>query len=164
MRPFVGCWVSEWVHQWVSASVALCFVDTIQTTLFARSLSNFTCKLWTMRGGTYWFWVTGSKVKVNFCTLYIRPCGQDTDYSFSPITFKLHMSLVDDKGRNPIDFGSQGKRSSSILPTCEGMPRFALSSYVCSQCGYSSIKHLYTFYQTLAGTCKPNSIPDVIHP
>ena len=121
MRPFVGCWVSEWVHQWVSASVALCFVDTIQTTLFARSLSNFTCKLWTMRGGTYWFWVTGSKVKVNFCTLYIRPCGQDTDYSFSPITFKLHMSLVDDKGRNPIDFGSQGKRSSSILPTCEGI-------------------------------------------
>ena len=26
-------------------------VDTIQTTIFAQSLSNFTCKLWMMRGG-----------------------------------------------------------------------------------------------------------------
>ena len=42
--------------------------------------------------------------------------------------FKLHMSVVDDEGRNPIEFGSQGQRSSSILPTYEGMPCFALSS------------------------------------
>ena len=27
-------------------------VGTIATTVFARSLSNFTCKLWMMRGGT----------------------------------------------------------------------------------------------------------------
>ena len=33
-----------------------------------------------------------------------------------------------DEGRNPIDFGSQGQRSRSLLPPCEGMPRFALSS------------------------------------
>ena len=39
----------------------------------------------------YWFWVTGSKVRVNFGTLCIRPCGHDTDYSFCPITLKLHM-------------------------------------------------------------------------
>ena len=39
----------------------------------------------------YWFWVTGSKVKVNFSILCIRPCGQDTDYSFCTITFKLYM-------------------------------------------------------------------------
>ena len=38
------------------------------------------------------------------------------------------MSFMDDEGRNPIDFWSQGQRSNSILPTCKGMPRFALSS------------------------------------
>ena len=37
---------------------------------------------------------------------------------------------VDDEGRNPIDFGSLGHRSRSTLPTCEGMPRFALSSFL----------------------------------
>ena len=26
-----------------------------------------------------------------FCTLCIKPCGHDTDSSFSPITFKLHI-------------------------------------------------------------------------
>ena len=50
----------------------------------------------------------GSKVKVNFGTLCIRPCEHDTDYSFCPITFKLHMYVVDDK-KNPIDLGSKVK-------------------------------------------------------
>ena len=37
------------------STVALCVYDlvgTIATTVFAQSLSNFTCKLWMMRGGT----------------------------------------------------------------------------------------------------------------
>ena len=140
MRPFVGGWVSEWVRASVRLSVALYLVGTIQTTVFARSLSYFTCTLLMMRGGTlliwghrvkgqgqlwhsvyktlwawhrlqfysdhfhsshvgcgwceeepYWFWVTGSKVKVIFGTWCIKPCGHDTDYSFTPITFKLQM-------------------------------------------------------------------------
>ena len=157
-------------------------MDTIQTTVYVQSLSNFTCRLWMIRGGTllilghrfkgqgqlwhsvyktlwtqyrlqfmsnhfqtshvdcgwweeepYWFWVTGSKVKVNFGTLSIRPCGHNTDYSLCPITFKLLMKVMDDEGRNPIDFGSWGHRWRSTLPPpppCEGMPRFALSSYL----------------------------------
>ena len=52
MRPFVGGWVSEWVGGFVRVSVTLYLVDTIATTVFAQSLSNFTCKLWMMRGGT----------------------------------------------------------------------------------------------------------------
>ena len=36
----------------MSASVALYLVGTIATTDFAQSLSNFTCELWVMRGGT----------------------------------------------------------------------------------------------------------------
>ena len=133
-------WLGERVGAWVRGSVPLYLVDTIATTVFAQSLSNFTCKLWMIRGGTlliwghrvkgqgqlwhsvyktlwarytlqflpnhfqtshvscgwwkkepYGFGFTGSKVKVKFGTLCIRPCGHDTHYSFSPITFKLHM-------------------------------------------------------------------------
>ena len=64
------------------------------------------------------FWVTGSKVKVNFGTLYIKPCGHDSDYSFCPITFELNMNICHDERRNPIDFGSRGQRSRSTLALC----------------------------------------------
>ena len=33
------------------------------------------------------------------------PCGHDSDYSFCPITFKLHMHICHDERRDPIDFG-----------------------------------------------------------
>ena len=52
----------------------------------------------------------GSKVKVNFSTLCIKLCGHCIDYSFCLFTFKLHMYVVDNKKRNPIDFGSLGQR------------------------------------------------------
>ena len=51
----------------------------------------------------------GSNVKVNFGVLSIKPCGNNTDRSFYSITFKLHMQVVDDERRNPIDFGSWGQ-------------------------------------------------------
>ena len=47
-----------------------------------------------------WFLVTWLKVKVNFGTLCIKPSGHDTDYSFCPITFKLHMHIIYDERRN----------------------------------------------------------------
>ena len=72
-QPFVEGWVRECVRAWVGVSVTLCLVDMIATTVFAQSLPNFTCKLWMMREEPYWFWVTGSKVKVNFGTLCMRP-------------------------------------------------------------------------------------------
>ena len=78
--------------------------------------SHVSCGWWEKE--PYWFWVMGSKVKVNFGTLCITPCGQDTDNCFCPITFKLHMSVVYDEGRNPIDFGAQGQRSRSTLALC----------------------------------------------
>ena len=43
------------------------------------------------------------------------PCGHDSDYSFCPINFKLHMHIPQDERRNPIDFGSRGQRSRSTL-------------------------------------------------
>ena len=62
--------------------------------------------------------IAESKVDVNIGTLCISPCGHDTDYSYSPISFRLHMSVVDDERRNPIDFGSWGHRSRSSLALC----------------------------------------------
>ena len=52
-------------------------------------ISHVSCGWWEEE--PYWFGVTGSKVKVNFGTLHVRPCGHDADYSFCPITFILHM-------------------------------------------------------------------------
>ena len=46
----VAVWM--WLGAWVSASLGLCLVDRVQTTVFAQSLSNVTCKLW-MRGGIF---------------------------------------------------------------------------------------------------------------
>ena len=68
-----------------------------------------------MRGGTLLILGHGSKVKVNFGTLCIGSWGHDTGYSFCQITFKLHMEVVDDERRNPIDLGSRGQRSTFAL-------------------------------------------------
>ena len=78
--------------------------------------SRASCGRW--KEELYWFWVLGSKVKVNFGTLWIKPCGHDADYSFCQITFKLHMHVVHDERRNPIDFGLRGQRSRSTLSLC----------------------------------------------
>ena len=102
----------------MGGSVTLYLVDTIATTVLAQSLSNFTCTFTMMRGGTLLILGHGSKVKVNFGTLYIKPCGHDSDYSFCPITYTLHMHIHHDKRRNPIDFWSQGQRSRSTLALC----------------------------------------------
>ena len=60
-------------------------------------------------------WVSGF---VGWWVCQALPCGQDSNYSFCPITFKLHIKVVDDERRNPIDFGSQGQRSRSTLALC----------------------------------------------
>ena len=57
-----------------------------------------------IREGTLSILGHGVKGQGQFDTLCIRPCGQDTDYIFTPLAFKLHMSVVDDfLRRNPID-------------------------------------------------------------
>ena len=57
-------------------------------------------------------------------------CGQDIDYSFCLITFKLHMQVVDDERRNPLDFRSQGHsvtgRAVSLSATNVGSPFIGL--------------------------------------
>ena len=71
-----------------------------------------------MKGGTILIWNAGSKVKVNLSTLFIKPGGHDTEYSFSPITSKLHMQVVDNEGMNPNDFQRRGPKSRSTLALC----------------------------------------------
>ena len=49
--------------------------------------------------------------------LCIIHCGHYTDYRFSPITFRLHMQVVEDEKRNPIDFGSRGSKAKVNIGT-----------------------------------------------
>ena len=57
--------------------------------------------------------------------LYIKPCGQDKDYSYIPITFKPHNLSCRWYEEEPYWFWVM--RSKSNLPPSKGMPRFALS-------------------------------------
>ena len=102
------------VSVWVGESVRplhFIFVGTIQTTVFAQSLSTSHVCCSRLEKGTYWFSDTGSKVNVNSGILTMRPWGHDTDYSFCSITFKLNTLVV--HKRNPIDFGSRDQRPLS---------------------------------------------------
>ena len=80
-----------------------------QTTLFAQSLSIFTCMFLMMRGGTLLILVNGVKGQgqlwhSTYEILWAKYTLQILPYQIL-ITFKLHMSVVDDKRINPIDFG-----------------------------------------------------------
>ena len=68
----------------------------------------------------YWFWVTGSKVKVNFCTLCIRPYGHNTDYSLYPISFKLRMYVMDDEGKTLLILGLGVIGQGQLFPPARG--------------------------------------------
>ena len=52
VRGWLGEWVGGWVRSWVRGSVPLYLVDTLATTVFAQSISNFTCTFSMMRGET----------------------------------------------------------------------------------------------------------------
>ena len=92
MPPFVCGWVSEWVHESVCPSRFVLWTwYRLQFLPNHFHASHVSCSWWEEE--PYWFWVTGSKVKVKFGTLSIKPCGHDTDYSFCPITFKLPCKL-----------------------------------------------------------------------
>ena len=51
-----------------------------------------------------YFWVLGSKVKVNFGTLPLKPCSQNTDCNFARSLSNSLCKLL--MMRDPIHFGS----------------------------------------------------------
>ena len=84
-------WLSEWVHASVHSSITFCLVGTIQNTVFVVSPSNLTGKLLIMSGGTLYISGHGAKGQgQNWHSVY-KTLWHDTDCSFIPITFKLHM-------------------------------------------------------------------------
>ena len=103
----------------------------IQTTVFARSLSNFTCKLWMMRGGT--LLILGHRVKGQ---------GQlrHSVYKTLWAGYRLHFFLDHFQTSHvscgwweeePYLFwvkGSKVKVNFAPPPPCDGIPRFALST------------------------------------
>ena len=60
-RGYSNAAVRGWLGECVRGSVTLYLVDTIATTVFAQSLSNFTCTFTMMRGGT--LLILGHRVK-----------------------------------------------------------------------------------------------------
>ena len=77
--------------------------------------SSQSCKLWMMREGT--LTIFGCRIKGQGQLVY---SVHNTDYSFCPITFKVHMHVVDDERRNPIDFRSRGKSQGQLRESaCE---------------------------------------------
>ena len=132
-------WLGEWervsvrpcICACVRPSVLICVVGTIQASDCVGWLSNFICKLFMMIEGTLLILVTGSKVNGNFVTLSIKYVhrGHETDYTFGPFFFKLHMHLSCCwwQEEHYWYIWSQGQRST--LAQCDWSPRFALSSY-----------------------------------
>ena len=59
----------------------------------------------------------------------ILPCGHNIDYSFCPITFKLHMPVVDDERRNRIDFALILGHKVSRMSRSFWLLGFPLSSF-----------------------------------
>ena len=70
----------------------------------------------------------GSKVKVNFGILYIKPCGHDSDYSFAQSLSNFTCTFTMMRGGTLLIMGHGVKCQGQLWPTCEGMPRLALSS------------------------------------
>ena len=114
-----GWWEEELYWFLIVESKVKVNFSSVYKTLWARYKLQFlpnhfqtlraSCRWW--QEELYWFRLARWKVKVNFSTLCVKPCGHDTDYSFCPITFQLHMHVVDDE-RTPFDFGSSGQRST----------------------------------------------------
>ena len=103
-------------------SVTLCLLDTIQTAVFAQSLSNLTHIVTYMdneRRNPIDLELRGQRSRSTLA--HFGPCGHNTDYSLSPITFKLLKdvsTIVDDEKRKPIDLGSQCQSTRSTLALC----------------------------------------------
>ena len=90
-------------------------MDTIETTVFAGSLLNFTCKLFMMRGGTLLILGHGVKSQGQIWHFVYKTLWTRYRLLFCPITFKLHIKVVHDERMNPIDFGSKVKVNLGTL-------------------------------------------------
>ena len=89
-------------------------MGTIQTTVFAQSLSNFRCKLFMMRGGT--LLILDHKVKVNFGTPSIKPCGHDktTIFAKSLSNFICKLWMMKRGTQLNLGHGDQGQLGLSV--------------------------------------------------
>ena len=70
---------------------SVCKTMTLQTTVFVKSLSNFTCRLWMMRGGTLLIMGHGVKGQGQLWHYVYKTLWAGCRLQFYPITFKLHM-------------------------------------------------------------------------
>ena len=94
-------------------------MDTIQTIVLAQPLSDFTCKLWMMRGGTLLILGHGviGQGQLWHCVKYIVDTIQTIvlAQSFSGFTCKLWKT----GGGTLLILGQGGQRPRSTLALCE---------------------------------------------
>ena len=82
-RGYINAAVRVWSGENVRDSVTFFIDDAIQTYIFFSDhfqTSYVSPTSWDEE--SYWCLVTESKVKVTFCTLPVKHCGYDTDFSF----------------------------------------------------------------------------------
>ena len=119
------------------STLALCTLNllgTITTTVFVQSLSNFTCTFAMMRGGTLLiFGSRESKVKVDFGTLYIKPCGHDSELQFLPNHFQTsHAHCAMMRGGTLLILGHEVKGPGQLLAsTVFAHITFKLHMHIC---------------------------------
>ena len=103
-------------------------VGTIATTVFAQSLSNFTCKLWMMRGGTLLIMGHGVKGQGQLCHSVYKTLWAGYRLQFLLNHFQSSHVSCGWLEEEPYWFWFTGSKVKVNFPPCEGMPCFALSS------------------------------------
>ena len=100
---------------WLTSFLFFAFVNFLLLCLIIPSQQSW--RGYSNRAVRGWLgeWVSGF---VGAWFRHALPCGHNSNYSFCPITFKLHMHICHDERRNPIDFESRGQRSRSTLALC----------------------------------------------
>ena len=90
-------------------------MDTIQTTVFAQSLSNFSCKLWKKRWET--LLILGQRSTSTFA-LYVKDIVDRIQTTVMPNHFQTSHVSCGWWEEEQINCGSQGQRSRSTLAFC----------------------------------------------
>ena len=125
---YISCWWWEEELSWFlvmgersRSTLAFCLcnlADTLQSTFFAMSYFK-TAHIdidYEKRNPIE----IGSRS--TFGILSLKSCEHDTDYSFWPIFFKLHIKVnVDDERKNPIDKGQRSRSALAISTLFEAL-------------------------------------------
>ena len=82
------------MSEWVCASIALCLVGMIQITVFVKSLSNFTGKLFMTNTIDFGTWGQRSRSTLALCLCNIVGIIQATEFARSLLVFTCKLLMM----------------------------------------------------------------------